>query len=85
MTFSESLEGGLVGPECVAVDTSGFLYVTESKSHRVSVFRTSGECVKVFGSKGKGEGEFNFPMGVAVDEYGGVFVCELLNNRIQVF
>ncbi len=85
MTFSESLEGGLMGPECVAVDTSGFLYVTESKSHRVSVFRTSGECVKVFGSKGKGEGEFNFPMGVAVDEYGGVFVCELLNNRIQVF
>ena len=85
-SFSQCLEGDwLAGPECVAVDSLDYLYVTESKNHRVSVFRTSGECVKVFGSKGKGEGEFNFPMGVAVDEYGSVFVCELLNNRIQVF
>lgn len=84
-TFSQTMEGRLAGPECLAIDDAGYLYVTESQTHRVSVFQTSGECVKTFGCKGKGEGEFNFPMGIAVDENGGVFVCEMLNNRIQVF
>lgn len=84
-TFSRSVEGPLAGPECIAIDDSGYLYVTESQSHRVSVFRTSGECVKAFGTKGMGEGEFNFPMGVAIDSSGSIYVCELLNNRIQVF
>lgn len=84
-SFSESTDGQLAGPECIAVDTEGYLYVTESHSHRVSVFKTSGECVKAFGSKGKGDGELNFPMGIALDDSGNIFVCELLNNRIQVF
>lgn len=85
VTFSESMNGQLAGPEGVAVDSSGYLYVTESHSHRVSVFKTSGECVKAFGCKGKRDGELNFPMGIALDKSGNIYVCELLNNRIQVF
>lgn len=84
-SFSTTKKGPLAGPESIVIDDSDILYVTESHNHRVSVFLTSGECVRVFGCKGKGEGEFNFPMGIAVDTNGNIFVCELLNNRIQVF
>ena len=84
-SFCESTDGQLAGPECIAVDPEGYLYVTESHSHRVSVFKTSGECVKAFGCIGKGDGEFNFPTGIALDDSGNIFVCELYNNRIQVF
>ena len=37
------------------------------------------------GSQGAGEGEFNLPADVAVDELGNVYVIGLFNNRIQVF
>lgn len=86
-TFRNSAKGEpLAGPECIASNGKGYLYVTESQSHRVSVFQIpSGKCVHAFGSKGKGDGEFNFPMGIALDAASNVYVCELLNNRIQVF
>lgn len=67
------------------MDASGFLYVTESQSHRISVLKTSGECVRAFGCFGKAEGELNFPVGIAVDENGNIYMCELYHNRIQVF
>lgn len=84
-SFCQTREGKLAGPECIIVDDLNFLYVTESHGHRVSVFQLSGDCVSSFGSKGRNEGDFNFPMGIAVDSSGNVYVCELLNNRIQVF
>ena len=84
-SFSRSKDKQLAGPECLVVDNFGYLYVTESHNHRVSVFKTSGECITAFGSKGRSEGEFNFPMGIAIDKDGALFVCELMNNRIQIF
>ena len=75
----------LAGPECITIDEKNILYVTESGNHRVSVYRTTGEIVTRFGSVGKNSGEFKFPMGIAVDSNGSVYVCELLNNRIQMF
>jgi tripartite motif-containing protein 2/3/tripartite motif-containing protein 71 len=84
-SFSKSTDGQLAGPESIAVDADNYLYVTESHNHRISVFKTSGECVKAFGCKGRADGELNFPMGIAIDDCGDIFVCELLNNRIQIF
>lgn len=84
-SFSRSMDGPLTGPECIAVDSSDHLYVTESRSHRVSVLTNSGECVTAFGHEGKKDGELNFPVGIAVDGSGNVYVCELYNKRIQVF
>ena len=75
----------LSGPESITIDAHSNMYITESGHHRVSVFKTTGELVTRFGQKGKEEGEMNFPMGVVVDDSGTVYVCELINNRIQVF
>ena len=76
---------GLAGPECITIDENNVLYVSESGSHRVSVYRTTGELVTRFGSVGRNAGELKFPMGIATDRNGSVYVCEMLNNRIQIF
>ena len=86
--FSFSKEGCkhgcLAGPESIHIDKD-LIYVTESQNHRVSVFRTTGKFVTTFGKIGKGDCELKFPMGISTNRYGMVYVCELLNNRIQMF
>lgn len=84
-SFSQAKQDNLGRPECICIDDYDYIYVSESEKHRISVFHTSGEFVTTFGKKGSEEGEFKFPTGLAVDEYGTVFVCDLYNNRIQVF
>ena len=41
--------------------------------------------LKEWGKKGRGEGEFNLPHAVCVDERGRVYVGDRENNRVQVF
>src|SRR5262245_36939758 len=38
-----------------------------------------------WGTHGTGNGQFQFPQGVAVDAGGRVYVADLHNSRIQVF
>ena len=38
-----------------------------------------------FGGKGKGPGEFLSPIGLAVDDSGVVYVCDMCNDCIQIF
>ena len=52
---------------------------------RVSVFTSEGQFVTSFGSLGEGPGEFNRPVGLAVDNCGVVCVCDRDNNHIQCF
>ncbi len=42
-------------------------------------------AVQVWGSQGKGKGQFQDPRGIAVDEAGNVYVADSGNHRIQVF
>ena len=42
-------------------------------------------AVQVWGSQGKGGGQFQDPRGIAVDEAGNVYVADSGNHRIQVF
>ncbi|KAI8512682.1 hypothetical protein Bbelb_093210 [Branchiostoma belcheri] len=44
-----------------------------------------GRLVTRFGGRGTRTGEFSFPIGVAVDSYGGIFVTDTGNHRVQVF
>ena len=51
----------------------------------LSVFTFGGQFVTSFGMTGEGVGEFNYPLGVAVDSSGVVYVCDHVNNRVQLF
>ena len=41
--------------------------------------------VRAWGREGTGDGEFHYPLGVAVDGAGRVYVADSGNDRIQVF
>ena len=68
----------------MAVDTRDMVYVSDW-NNRVSVFTSGGQFVTSFGMTGEGVGEFNYPLGVAVDSSGVVYVCDHVNNRVQLF
>ena len=74
---------GLKHVRGVAVDKDDNIYVSDCGNHCVYKFNKNGELLERVGKKGSGPGEFNFPLGVAVDG-DRVFVCGRDNHRIQV-
>ncbi|MHA1770421.1 MAG: 6-bladed beta-propeller [Candidatus Thorarchaeota archaeon] len=77
--------GQFIDPWGVAINSSGYVYVTDTGNHRVQVFDMNGNFVTQWGSRGTGHGEFNMPMGIAVATNGHVYVADMGNDRIQIF
>ena len=75
--------GGMLEPYGVAVNQRGEVLITEM--HCVSIFSPSCEKLRSFGTHGNGQGQFNYPHGVAVDGDGNILVVDSKNNRIQKF
>lgn len=73
-------------PTDVAVLRDGSFYVSDGyKNTRVVKFSAEGRFEFEWGGKGKGDGEFNLPHGIAVDAQGRVIVCDRENERLQIF
>ena len=72
----------------VAVDAFGNVYTTDDgtivTSHRVQVFTNTGDYLAEWGSYGTGDGQFEYPEGVAVGPNGDVYVTDL-SPRVQRF
>ncbi|NOG53755.1 MAG: 6-bladed beta-propeller [Planctomycetes bacterium] len=64
---------------------TGNLYVADSKAHQVVVLTPDGDLVHRIGSRGEALGEFNGPVGIALDGRGRLYVCDSLNCRVQRF
>jgi len=77
--------GQFIGPDGVAVDASGNVYVADTFNDRIQVFTSGGEYITQWGSHGTGQGQFDCPSCVAVDASGNVYVADLGNCRIQKF
>jgi len=61
------------------------VYVADNNNQRIQKFDSSGAFLTKWGTPGSGDGQFNTPLGVAVDPAGNVYVAEQGNNRIQKF
>lgn len=73
-------------PTDVAVAPSGEFYVSDGYDNsRVVKFSKDGKFLKQWGKKGAGEGEFNLPHAICLDDKGRVIVGDRENRRIQVF
>jgi hypothetical protein len=51
----------------------------------MQAFTGSGTFLYVWGSPGSGAGQFQYPIGVGVDLYGGIYVLDQYNSRVQKF
>ncbi|MCK5242318.1 SMP-30/gluconolactonase/LRE family protein [bacterium] len=82
-------------PAGVAVDNAGKnIYVADLRNDRIQKFDANGNFITEWGSYWSftdvtsdedGDGKFNQPSGVAVDNAGNVYVADLHNHRIQKF
>lgn len=63
----------------------GLLFVVDTTGHRVRAYDAAGTRVLSFGSRGRGDGEFNYPVALALGPGGEVYVDDSMNHRVQVF
>jgi DNA-binding beta-propeller fold protein YncE len=83
----------LSSPNDLEVDRQGNLYVVDSLDNRIQKFDRNGQFLTMWGTRGKGDGEFNLIVpdvgagagAVAVGESGNVYVADWGNHRIQKF
>ena len=71
-------------PTSIAI-RSGTVYISESDMHYISVFTSkTGFFATTFGKRGNKQGEFEYSLGLAVDDAGVVYVCDNENDRVQL-
>ena len=69
----------------VAVDDSGYIYVSLSEDYMVVKFDPQGNYVSKWDSWNGGADRFNQPAGIAIDDSENVYVCDSGNHRIVKF
>jgi hypothetical protein len=87
----------LIYPLSFDVGPDGRYYVLDAGNARIVVFDSNRQYVTQFGTRGDGDGEFNFgdrwvasrtpgySGSIAVDDDGYIYVADDLNKRIQKF
>jgi hypothetical protein len=84
-------EAGFTGPAGVAIDRSGVLFVTDLYNHTIRQISPDGVVTTVAGKAGvwgsedgiQGAVRFNYPVGIAVDAAGNLYVADSENHTIR--
>jgi DNA-binding beta-propeller fold protein YncE len=73
-------------PEGICVLKDGRIAVADTHYHRVVFFDQQGKLLSTLGSEGKGPGQFIYPVALAQDDKGDLYVAEYGgNDRVQKF
>ncbi len=75
----------IVSIESLDVSPQGQVLVTDGPEARVSLFSASGELLQVFGGRGEGAGEFEYPAHARFDKSGDVHVLDIQRRWIAIF
>jgi len=76
--------GELVGPQYIALDAAGNIFVTDYGNARVVVFNPDGEPLFTFGQKNDGFPGFTAPGGIAILD-DRVYVADTVKGSLHVF
>ena len=91
---AQATKAQLAGPQGVAVDASGNLYIADTLNQRIRRVDPSGVITTIAGTGAAGfsgdgsaatAASFSTPIAVAVDASGAIYVADLDNNRIRRF
>lgn len=61
------------------------LLVVDTRGHKIVAFAPDGTYLTSFGTRGDGDGEFNFPISITCNSKGEIIVADAMNARIQIF
>ena len=78
-------DGQFDTPHTIAFDSSGNMYVTDTKNARVQKFDNNGTFLTKWGSRGMGEGQFLEPEDIEIDSSNKVYVTDRGTASIQSF
>ena len=77
-------DGRLGKPWGIAFGKDG-MWAADDSNHCVYIFDSQDQVVKSFGAPGNGNGQFNYPTGVAFDDDNHLYVADNNNHRVQKF
>jgi tripartite motif-containing protein 71 len=80
-----NLGGWFVGPEGLAVDSKGNIWVSDTFNNRVQKFNAAGQFLQAIGGQGSGPGQLSWPRGIAIDASDNLWVADAGNQRISVY
>ena len=74
-------------PRCVwgiATSPNGIIFVSDYNQHQIHIFDAQRKHIRTIGQPGSGQGQLEYPYGLAVDSDGLVYVANCNNNGIEV-
>lgn len=78
-------DGDFLRPTGLAFDRERkVLYVVDTLAHRIQVYDDRGSLLRSIGSRGTGEGQFNYPVSVALGPDDRLYVTDAMNFRVQI-
>ena len=77
--------GGLGRPWGISFGSNGIWAVTDYSTSFVYIYDSEDELIKMIGSPGRREDQFECPFGVAFDDNNNLYVVDGGNSRIQKF
>ncbi|UCF90056.1 MAG: NHL repeat-containing protein [Desulfobacterales bacterium] len=83
--FLFEMKPGADQPSDIAIAPNGDTYLVDGVNNRIIVLDSAGGWKLAFGTQGKGQGEFEYPLGIDISDEGRVFIADSGNHRIQVF
>lgn len=77
----------LKNPSDIAIDElRQRIYVVDTQGHNIKVYSTLNDSlILTVGKRGTEEGEFNFPVNIAVGKDGSLYVTDMINARVEIF
>ena len=71
-------------PKCAVYHQNKF-YVSYPQAHCVKVFDKTGLYIHDIGCEGSNDGQFQCPVGLVINKYNQLIVCDMNNPRLQLF